>query len=218
MTRQRVAVAVPGGLLVFWVGVFVVAAAADGYGSGRDYVSSLAARGSSVWVGGELALAAMAVAHLAVVVVAARRWRYVALTSVLGPAALAVVAVVAFRAACPGGEAGCDLGPAPAADDWVEAVHGAATAAWLLLMVVAMAIVAAGVRGNRPWPRWLAVASIVLALASLGFSGGADGGPHTGLWQRFWLGTLTLWLLAVTAAAVAAPAPSSARTVDSATP
>lgn len=119
----------------------------------------------------------------------------------LGLASLAVVSVVTFRARCPSGEARCDIGTAVPPGDWVATAHGLSAGVWLLFTVVAMAVVAAGLRGRRPWPRWLAVVSIPLALAALAFSGGADGGPHTGLWQRLWLASASVWLILVAVAA-----------------
>ena len=201
MTRSVIRWVVIGSLLGFWVGVFLMASAADEYVSHRDFVSSLAARGSSVWVGGELVLVLFAIASAATTVAAWQVWRSRALTVPLGLASLSVVAVVGFRARCPSGEARCDIGTDVQPGDWVASAHGVAAGGWLLLMVVAMVVVSAGLRGRRPWPRWLAVVSIPLAVAALAFSGGADGGPHTGLWQRLWLASASVWLLLVTVAA-----------------
>lgn len=201
MTRSVIRWVVIGSLLGFWVGVFLMASAADEYVSQRDYVSSLAARGSSVWVGGELVLVLFAIASAATAVAGWQVWRSRALTVLLGLASLAVVAVVTFRARCPSGEARCDIGTDVPPGDWVATAHGVAAGGWLLLMVAAMAVVAAGLRGRRPWPRWLAAVSIPLAVAALAFSGGANGGPHTGLWQRLWLAAASVWLLLVTVAA-----------------
>lgn len=208
MVKSRVGLVVLGSLVGFWIGVFLMASAADGYESQRDYVSSLAARGSSVWVGGELVLVLLAVANAATAVAAWQRWRSRALTLLLGLASLAVVSVVVFRSRCPSGEARCDIGTAVPPGDWVATAHGLSAGAWLLLTVVAMALVAAGLRGRRPWPRWLAVVSIPLAIAALAFSGGADGGPHTGLWQRLWLASASVWLLLVAVAATTPRRPS----------
>lgn len=205
MTRSRARWVVMGSLLAFWVGLFQMASVADGYVSQRDYVSSLAARGSSVWVGGELLLVLFAIATAATAAASWQRWRSHAVMLLLALSSLAVVAVAAFRAGCPRGEARCDIGTDVPPGDWVATAHGVAAGSWLLLMIAAMAVVAAGLSGRRPWPRWLAVVSIPLALAALAFSGGADGGPHTGLWQRLWLASASVWLLLVTVAATTPP-------------
>ena len=201
MTRSHIRWVVIGSLLGFWVGVFLMASVADDYVSHRDYVSSLAARGSSVWVGGELVLVLFAIASAVTAVAAWQFWRAHLLTVLLVLASFAVVAVVAFRARCPNGEARCDIGTDVPPGDWVATAHGVSAGIWLLLMIVAMVVVATGLRGRRPWPRWLAVMSIPLAVAALAFSGGANGGPHTGLWQRLWLASASVWLLLVTVAA-----------------
>lgn len=78
---------------------------------------------------------------------------------------------------------------------------------YALLMVVAMAVTASGLRGRRGWPAWLALLSVPIAVVSVLCSGGADGGPDTGVWQRAWLAANSAWLAAVVLATRMRPQP-----------
>lgn len=117
VSSPRVGSVVLGALVVFWLGLFITAGLADGYSSGQDYISSLASRGSSVWPLGELVLLVFATAHVAAAVLVRLIWSSRVLAPILLFAGGAVVAIATFRSSCPGGEAGCDLGPAVTTDD-----------------------------------------------------------------------------------------------------
>ncbi len=168
---------------LFWLGTVVAAAQVPGYSARLDVVSELAARDSPAAALGVASLLSLAVAHAATATVVAERSR--ALAVVLLSAAAATVVVAAFRIS----------GWAP--DDAIDRVHVGGVVAYELLLVVTMLLLAAGgVRRSGP-PRWLAAASGVAAVLSVGLLLRWTG-SDPGLWQRCWLATNLGWLLLVT--------------------
>jgi hypothetical protein len=76
-------------------------------------------------------------------------------------------------------------------------VHGIGVGAYELCTVLAMLVlVAGGLRRTAVWPRWLALLSLGLAVASVLLLA-RTGGEDLGTWQRLWLATNHLWLLVV---------------------
>ena len=197
MSRLRGASAIAVlGVLLLWAGVLGAGALAEGYSAGKDTLSSLAGRGSSVAALGVAALLAGAVAHLAGSASVRLSGRSRRCSGFLLCAAAAAVVVATFRISCPGGAAGCSTS-ARQPGDWIDTVHAAGVVAYEAFVVAAMLTVAAGAldRANG-WPRWLGALSVAAAATSVVLllqTGGEDGGA----WQRAWLAGNHLWLLAI---------------------
>ncbi len=188
------------GVLLFWAGVVGAGALVEGYSSRDDYISSLAGRGSPVAVLAIGALAASATAHLATAWAVGLAWRSRLGASALGGAALAVLAVAAFRQSCPAGPSGCGLTDR-STRDWVDTVHGGSVVAYALLAVAAMLVLGIGALwGTASWPRWLGLVSWVFAAGSVVLVGQV-GGEQVGVWQRAWVANNLTWLLVVAGAA-----------------
>jgi hypothetical protein len=184
------------GVLLFWVGVFEAGALVSGYSARKDYISSLAGRGSQVAALGVGALLASAIAHLATSWAVLTAWRSRVCASFIFAAAVASTFVALFRQSCPDGPAGCARTDT-STDDWVDAVHRAGVSAYELFVLAAMLTLAVGVvRGTAAWPRWLGVVSLAFAAGSL-ILVGQTSGEHVGLWQRIWLANNLAWLLVV---------------------
>jgi len=185
-----------GGVLLFWVGVFLAGALVDGYSAREDYISSLASRGSPVALLGVGALLASAAAHLVTAWVTLKAWRswFVSGSLLLSGVGTGVVAV--FGSSCPAGPPGCAVSET-SSGDWVDTVHGVSAGVYELFALSAMLTLAVGaLRPNTKWPRWLGAASLLFAVASLLLIGQTDGGD-IGLWQRLWLANNLAWLLTV---------------------
>ena len=173
-----------GGVGLFWIGTVVGGALVPGYDPTRDYVSSLAGRGSAVAPIGIAAIALLGLAHLA----AARG----ALTVPLGLAGAAGLMIAAFRTACPLGAAGCGTAP-NTAPDLSSTVHGLAVAGYEVAIVAAMLLVAITRRRDE---KVFALVSVLVAVVSVVLLLNT-GGAFNGLWQRGWLLVNTGWLIAV---------------------
>jgi uncharacterized membrane protein YhaH (DUF805 family) len=198
------------GVVAFWVGVFVAASLVDGYSSTRDYISSLAGRGSSVAVLGVAAIAAVSIAHFCAALVLrgapASRAGDIdperitssgsprAASALLGLAGVALLVVAAFRAPCPGGAAGCGLDES--FGDAIDVVHVIATIVYEILVLGAMVAVAVRSLRGQGSPRWMGVYSVAAAIASVLLLSRTDG-ADSGLWQRLWLVNNLSWLLVV---------------------
>jgi Protein of unknown function (DUF998) len=185
---------VAGCVGLFWIGTLVAGALAPGYDPVRDYVSSLAGRGSVVAPIGIAAIALLGLAHLA-----AARGR---LTVPLGLAGVAGLTIAGFRTACPLGAAGCGTAPNTVAD-LSSTVHGLAVAGYEVAVVAAMLLVAITRRRDEKVFALVSVIAAVLSVALLLNTGGAA----NGLWQRGWLLVNTGWLVS----AVRPPRRPSAR-------
>lgn len=188
------------GVLLFWAGVFVAGALADGYSAEDDYISSLAGRGSPVAALGVAALLANAAAQFATSRAILTGWRSRTCAAFVFAAGLAMTAVAAFRASCPDGPAGC--APDGEVDgDWIDAVHGASVGAYELFTLAAMLMLAVGgIRRTSSWPRWLGLLSLAFAIGSLLLIGQTEG-DDIGRWQRLWFANNLGWLLIVNWAA-----------------
>jgi len=190
------------GVLLFWAGVFGAGLLVDAYSAREDYISSLAGRGSPVAVVGVGALLASAVAQLATSYAVFTRWRSRACAFCLCGAGVAGAAIASFRTSCPDGPAGCSRGEATG--DWIDAVHASSVGAYELFTLAAMLTLATGaVRRTAPWPRWLGLLSLVLAIGSVLLIGQTNGGD-IGTWQRLWLADNLGWLLVVVLVATTA--------------
>lgn len=176
--------------------------ATEGYTMKRDYVSSLAARGSTVGLLGGLCLAFYALSHLLAGVVMLITWRTKVAGSFLVLAAVLFGLVVLFRADCTGGEVGCGLverGPA----GLETGMHGVMAGTYALVMFVTMLMAAVSAFWERGATR---VAGLIgLPLFWLAFSGiGAmnKSANATGAWERLWLYSSVAWLVAIAVCAL----------------
>lgn len=183
--------------IAFWVldGIAVLLAE-DGYRVADDYVSSLAARGSSVGLLGVVLLLAFAAAHVTGGVLVLLAWRTKVAGGILLVAGVAVLVVALLRVSCPGGEAGCGLDGGPARD-FTTALHGVVAGVYGILMWVAL--LAAGIaaiweRGGTRVVAILAWPALVVSWASLLMW---QGGVAIGIYERVWLGVSALWLVLV---------------------
>ena len=192
----RTSLLATAGIALFWAGVFTAGALVDGYSAQRDYISSLASRGSPVAALGVAALTASAAAHLITAWLVLRSGRSRVLATAIGLSGLATLVVAAFRSSCPSGPAGCGI-DVPGGSDTIEAIHGAGVGIYELFTLVAMLVIAVdALRRRRRWPRWLGVASLVFAVASV-YLIGRTAGDDIGLWQRLWIANNQTWLLVV---------------------
>lgn len=173
------------GVVLFWIGTVVAGVLAPGYDPTRDFISSLAGRGSSVAPLGIATLAVLGLAHL-VAAVALRD----AVAVPLAMAGAAGLTIAAFRVGCPLDAAGCGT-PPNTVPDAVATVHGVAVGGYEVAAVVAMLVVAWTCRRTAPV---VAVFSVVAAVASVVLLGNAVG-VNAGLWQRGWLVVNTAWLV-----------------------
>lgn len=187
------------GVLLFWLGVLVGGARAPGYQQSRDYISALASRGSPVAAIGMAAIASKGLAYLAGAALAGWAWPRRVLRPLLALAGLCLLLVAAFRIGCPGGPAGCGFGAAELADDLQDRVHYWAVFGFQLCLVLTMARLALGLIRPAPWPRGLALVSLLAAPLST-YLLTQTGGAANGLWQRGWAATNSLWLLLLVAA------------------
>ncbi len=190
------------GVLLFWLGVLVGGAWVTGYQQSRDYISALASRGSPVAAVGMAAIASKGLAYLAGAALAGWAWPRRLLRPILALAGLCLLVVAAFRIGCPGGPAGCGFGAAALADDLQDQVHYWAVFGFQLCLLAAMLRLATGLVRPAPWPRLLALASLLAAPLST-FLLTHTGGAANGLWQRGWAATNSLWLLLLAGQALA---------------
>lgn len=174
--------------------------AADGYDWRRDYVSSLAARGSSVSPVGSAAMLCLGLAHLAAGRILRERWRARLSGGVLSTAGLFLTLASTVRAGCPEGEAGCGI-TTELLDDRIGALHGGFAGIYLVLMIVAM--LAAGFAAARRTgrDRLVLLASIPLAGLAWYALGRFGAGPDFGLWERVWLLVNSTWLVLLSSTA-----------------
>ena len=175
------------GVALFWVGILLGGLLAPDYSPREDYISALASRGSSVAAIGIAAIAALGLAHVAAGVAAEAEWRAHALALFLVLAGVAGVVVASARMSCASGAAGCGI-TFTSGKDWMATTHGWAIAFYEAFGVLATAVVALGLVGNRrgSLPRWLRITSAVCGVASL-LLVSRLGEPDTGLWQRLWV-------------------------------
>ncbi len=197
-TAQTAGTVALAGVALFWVGLVVGGLLAPDYSPREDYISALAARGSSVAAIGIAAIAALGLAHVAAGVAAQAAWRAHALALFLVLAGVAGVVVASARMSCASGAAGCGI-TITSGKDWIATTHGWAIAFYEVFGVLATAVVALGLVGNRRGrlPRWLRVTSAVLGVASL-LLVSRLGEPHTGLWQRLWVTVNSSGLVLIT--------------------
>lgn len=184
------------GVTLFWTGVLVGGALAPGYRQSQDYISALASRGSVVAPIGMAAIASKGLAYLAGSWLTQRVWRRRALALPMLLAGVSLLVVAAFRIGCPAGAAGCGFGAAALADDSSDLIHYYAVLSFEIWLLCAMAVLAQGALRGAPWPRWLGMASVPLAIASVALLL-RTGGAFNGLWQRLWAVNNSLWLLLV---------------------
>lgn len=177
-----------------------VSLAVPSYDWHTDHVSSLAARGSSVWQIADAGLLAFAVAHLAAAEVVRTQWRARWVSRLLQGSGVAFLGAAVFRTGCPVGEAHCGVdGAHNQLDDTLSALHGGLVSVYLVLMLLAM-VVGGFSSGRRTGPaRWLLLASFPLAGLAWYSLGRFGAGPDFGLWERCWLMCNAVWLAALTA-------------------
>lgn len=176
--------------------------AVDGYDWQVDYVSSLAARGSTVWPVGAAAMLSLGLAHLAAGRLLRDRWRAGFAAGTLSTAGLFLTLASTVRVGCPQGEAGCGIAY-DLLDDRISALHGGFAGIYLVLMLVAM--VAAGFASYKKTgrARLVLLASIPIAGLAWYALGRFGAGPDFGLWERIWLTVNGAWLVLVSALAPA---------------
>lgn len=185
MTR---AVLPTAGVALFWALSLTAGAVVPGYSLRQDFVSSLAARGSSVAVLGITAIAVLGLAHLAAA------WSVRGgPAGPLAAAGLAGLMIAAFRVGCPLDAAGCSFTPGNRIGDLQSSVHGYAVTAYEVALVLAMLAVAVS---RRSADKVFALLSVVAAPVSVVLLL-STGGEANGLWQRAWLVLNTVWLVTV---------------------
>ena len=196
MTTRRSLVVVALLLLLFAGLVLLGGSVNEGYEHSRDFVSSLAGRGSdNAWIG-VLAISTYAAAHA----VAAGPWRrqnrFIA-AALLG-CALLLLTVALVRASCPGGAAGCALPSSSTATDAGDTIHGVSVGLYALVFLVIAGSVAVVMVRRRSWAG-MAAALLVAALSIAALSQMDELTP--GAEQRLWLATNGIGLLVLVALA-----------------
>lgn len=185
-------------LLLLFAGLVLLGGSVNaGYQHSRDFVSSLAGRGSDqAWIG-VLAISAYAGAHA----VAARTWRHRNrfLAAALLGCALLLLTVALARASCPNGAANCALMDSPGATDAWDTVHGTAVGIYALVYLVVAVSAGVVMARRRNWKAavtaWLLAALSVAALSQMDeLTPGAE--------QRVWLAVNGVGLLVLVALAV----------------
>lgn len=180
------------GLAIFWGAMIVVAALNPGYSHGRDYVSTLAARGAEH---GWLGVVAIAFAGVAIALSSLLVRRFSRLAAVALAIAGGGFLVVAFtRLECASGAAGCGLGGRFAISGSTEVTHWTATTVSTLLVIAAIALT--GVALLRDGERIAGVVTLVAATVTAG-SFLVMGGQSPGGVQRLGILVATAWLAAV---------------------
>jgi hypothetical membrane protein len=191
-----------GCLAVFWCLVLLVGAANPGYTQTRDYVSTLAARGTDYGWLGVLAICAAALAIIATATLLRGLSRLAAVLT--GIAGIGFLVVAFTRLSCPNGPAGCGLGGRFDVSGFREITHSAAITASAALLVAAMAW--SGVELHRRGSTPAAVASLGAATATaVAFL--ATGGASPGWIERLGILVATGWM-AVVAVASLLPRPA----------
>jgi hypothetical protein len=196
----RTALIAVWGIVAFVVlDIAAILLADEAYSAREDYVSSLAGRGSSVWVVEVAALACFAAAHIALGLFLLRSWRLrVAGTAVMVSGLIIGVAAV-VRAGCPQGEAGCAFA-GNYDEDAISSLHGMAAGVYMLAMTLAMLLAAVSsyrAHGLRRWVLLAALPLAVLAWYALTQMEASGANGDTGLWERVWLGCNAAWILLV---------------------
>jgi hypothetical protein len=186
----------------FWIGDLVGSRAQPGYEVGRDYVSALAAYGAHwPWIG-IAAITASGLAHGAAAlsvrtIFPGSRWA----PGMLAVACVMTLVVAAARITCVEGAARCHLAGSDPTRRWTDAVHGRALLGYeaaLILAALGVAVLAG--RGGR---RQLAVASVVLAIASPALALSIDA-ANPGVGERWWIAAGHAWLIILAATAASA--------------
>ncbi|MDT0201462.1 DUF998 domain-containing protein [Nocardioides sp. AE5] len=200
--------------VVAFVALDVVASrlAAEGYSMRRDYVSSLAAVGSSVGLLGQLCLIAYAVAHMVAGAVMLTAWRTKVAGAFLVLAGILFTGTAAFRAHCGDGEAGCGLGEQGSAAGGPAALeagmHGVMAGLYALVMFAVFGIAAISAIWERGATRVVALLAIPFGWASFTGIGQMDAIGATGAWERLWLGASVGWLVVVAVVALSRRSPA----------
>ena len=189
-----------GGVVAFALFDVVAISLADAaYDWRTDFVSSLAGRGPSVWQIEDAGLFAFALAHLATAYLLRVRWRARAAGWLATVGGACFLAVAAFRAGCPLGEAGCAVeGGHHELEDTVTALHGGLAGVYLMVMLLTMVVAGFSARRREGAARWVLLASIPIAGLAWYCLGRFGAGPDIGLWERAWLGCNAAWLLLIT--------------------
>ncbi|NYG57394.1 hypothetical protein BJ980_000317 [Nocardioides daedukensis] len=184
--------------------VIASAVAADGYSMKRDYVSSLAADGSSVAALGSLCLAAFALAHLLAGILMLAAWRTKIAGAFLVLAGVLFGLVVLFRADCHHGEAGCGTGQRSGLISLEAGMHGvvAGTLAAVMFFTMLVAVVSAFFeRGPDRVAGFLALPFFWASFTGIGMMNKSEA---IGAWERLWLGASVGWLVVLAMAALLA--------------
>ena len=176
---------------LLWVGVFIGGSANSGYSQTRDYISALASHGAThPWLG-MLAIASPGLACLLTAVYLRALSRTAGIAVVL--AGIAFLAAAFFRITCVEGAARCGVGDRMDID-----LHGAEAATHEVLVVLAtlslvVAMTAAGVARLRGGHRWLGIASLVAAVATVVTFVAQEGSSPGGM-QRVWVLVMCAWV------------------------
>jgi hypothetical protein len=182
----------------FWGWMLVAAAVNPDYSHGRDYVSTLAARGATHGWLGVLAIAAAACAMFPAAMLVRPLSRVAALA--IGIAGGAFLVVAFTRLECANGAARCGLGGRFAISGATEVTHWTATTIGTVLLIGAIALTGlALLRARR-------TAAGIASLAAAGLTTGAFlamGGRSPGDVQRLGIAIATGWLAAVAVATLA---------------
>lgn len=187
-----------GAVAAFWLLDLVASLLSSGEYSARiDYVSSLAARGSSVWLLGSLCLAAYTLAHLAAGVAMLGQWRTKVAGLLVLLAGLLFLVVTVARAHCADGEAGCGVGMQADSTDVATSLHGVFAGIYAFVMIVAMWVAAVSAIWERGPVRWVALAAVPLFLVGFVAMGEWRATEFMGVWERIWLAANGLWVLLI---------------------
>jgi hypothetical membrane protein len=186
-----------GCLAVFWGLVLLVGAANSGYSQTRDYVSTLAARGSDYGWLGVLAICAAALAMIATAALLRALSRLAA--ALTGIAGIGFLVVAVTRLSCPQGPAGCGLGGRFEVSGFSEITHSAATTFSAVLLVAAMAW--SGLELQRRGRTRAGLASLGAAAATAA-AFLATGGSSPGWIERLGILVATGWMAALAVAAL----------------
>lgn len=185
-------------LAFFWSAMLLAAAVNPGYSHGRDYVSTLAARGAEHGWLGALAIASAACAMFPASLLLRPLSRAAAVAVALAGVGLLVVAFV--RLECSNGAAGCGLGGRFAISGATEVTHWTATTVSTVLLITGIALT--GVALLRAGHKLAGAASVGAAAVTSG-AFLAMGGQSPGGIQRLGIVVATGWLGSVAVAALA---------------